>query len=122
MEMAHAFIAQAPAKIGRDGGGDQRRVSTSSSSPSNRLASQAGTLAPHRPAILVMPWKFETGMMPGTIGAFDAGRGGTVAEAQEIVGIEEELGDAAVGAGIDLALEIVEVGLGVGRIRDGFSG
>ena len=46
----------------------------------------------------------------------DAGCRGAVAEAQEVVGFEEELGDAAVGAGIDLALEVVEVGLGVGRI------
>ena len=41
----------------------------------------------------------------------DAGRGGLVAEAEEAVGREEELGDRAVGAGVDLALQIVEIGL-----------
>jgi len=55
-------------------------------------------------------------MMPGTTGTFTADRGGAIAEAQEIVGLEEELGDAAVGTGIDLALEIVQVGPFVGRI------
>ena len=43
----------------------------------------------------------------------DAGRRRLVAEAQEVVGLEEELGDAAVSAGIDLALEVLQVGLGV---------
>ena len=46
----------------------------------------------------------------------DAGRRGVVAEAQEVVGLEEELSDAPIGAGIDLALQVLEVGLGVGRI------
>ncbi len=52
----------------------------------------------------------------------DAGRGDLVAEAEEAIGREEELGDRAVGAGIDLALEIVEVGALVRRCRDGISG
>ena len=50
----------------------------------------------------------------------DPGRGGLVAEAEEAVGREEELGDRAVGAGVDLALEIVEIGGRVGRIGMAF--
>ena len=46
----------------------------------------------------------------------DAGGGGAVAEAEETFGGKEELADRAVGAGIDLALEMVEVGVGTGRL------
>ena len=49
----------------------------------------------------------------------DARRGGLVAEAEEAVGREEELGDRPVGAGVDLALEIVEVG-GAGSAESGW--
>ena len=48
--------------------------------------------------------------MPGVDLGVDAGGGERVAEAEEAVGRKEELGDRAVGAGVDLALEIVEVG------------
>ena len=47
---------------------------------------------------------------PGHDLGVDAGRGGLVAEAEEAVGREEELGDRPVRAGVELALEIVEVG------------
>ena len=50
----------------------------------------------------------------------DAGRRRIVAEAEEAVRREEELGDRAVGAGVDLALEIVEIGRRVERIRVAF--
>ncbi len=50
----------------------------------------------------------------------DAGRGRIVAKAQEAVGGEEELSDGAVRAGVDLALEIVEIGGLVGRVRVAF--
>ena len=82
------------------------------------LASQAGTLEPQRPAILAMPLEVRHRHDARHDRHVDAGRRRVVAEAQEIVGLEEELGDAAVGAGIDLALQVLEVGLGVGRSRD----
>src|SRR5690242_12217227 len=46
----------------------------------------------------------------------DAGLRRGLAEAQEVVALEEELGDAAVGAGIDLALQVLEVGIDARRI------
>src|SRR3546814_15979508 len=45
----------------------------------------------------------------------DAGGPRPVDEAQVVVGIEEELGDRAAGAGVALALQVVEVGGGVAR-------
>ena len=50
----------------------------------------------------------------------DAGRRGLVAEAEEAVRREEELRDRAVGARVDLALEIFEVEFARGGIRGGF--
>ena len=46
-----------------------RRRSGSSSVPSNIRASQSGTLAPHMAENRTIWVKFDTGMMPGTIGA-----------------------------------------------------
>ena len=51
---------------------------------------------------------------PGHDLGVDPGRRRLVAEAEEGFGGEEELGDRAVGAGVELALEVVEVG---GRAR-----
>ena len=51
----------------------------------------------------------ETGRMPGHDLDVEAGRRGFVAETEEAVGREEELRDRAVGAGVDLALQILEV-------------
>ena len=48
------------------------------------------------------------------------GRGDSVAEAEEAIGREEELGDRPVGAGIDLALQIIEVGALVRAVGMGF--
>ena len=39
-------------------------------------------------------------------------RRATVAVAQKMIGVEKELGNGAIGAGIDLALQIVEIGAG----------
>ena len=104
-----------------------RRVAGSSSSPSKRSASQAGTLAPARRAKLAVCLKFCTGTMPGTIGIVDARRGGDVEKAEIDAVVEEELGDRAVGAGVDLALQHLDVVqqvralrmlLGIGGDRD----
>src|SRR5690349_3682069 len=47
----------------------------------------------------------------------DAARRATIAEAQEHVGVIEELRDRARGARVDLALEIAQVGLEARRLR-----
>ena len=78
--------------------------------------------APHMPANRRVWATLETGRMPGTISTSMPGRGDRVAEAEEAFGREEELGDRAVGAGVDLALEIIEVGAACRRCRDGISG
>ena len=46
---------------------------------------------------------------PGWIGAVIPARGAGVAEAQEILVVEEELGERDAGARVDLALEVVDV-------------
>ena len=49
--------------------------------------------------------------MPGTMGMVDAHGVAFVAEVEVGVGIVEVLGDRCIGAGIDLALEVGEIGL-----------
>ncbi len=46
----------------------------------------------------------------------DPGRRRRIAEPQERIGFEKELGDRAIGPGVDLALQIVQIVLGIGRI------
>ncbi len=58
--------------------------------------------------------------MPGDDRGGDAGGQGAVQEAQEHVGVEKILGDGAGGAGVQLALQIVEVRLGAGGGRVDF--
>ena len=55
-------------------------------------------------------------MMPGTIGTLMPAAAARSRKRRKSSALEEELGDAAVGAGIDLALQVLEVGLGVGRV------
>jgi hypothetical protein len=66
---------------------------------------------PQRSAKRRTPFQFSIGRMPGTIACVDAPRGAGVAEAQEGLGLEEELGDRAVGPGLELALEPANIGL-----------
>ena len=61
--------------------------------------------------------KFVTGMMPGTIGAVMPRSPGRVQESQEDVGVEEELRDGSICAGVEFALEVVEVSLRRRRLR-----
>ena len=63
--------------------------------------------------------KLVTGRMPGTIGTVMPAVRGALDEAQIDVGVEEELRDRAGGAGIDLALQIVEIGRGARRLGMG---
>ena len=55
--------------------------------------------------------------MPGTMRRVDTRGRAAIAEAQEQVGVVEELRDRARRAGVDLALELVEVELGARRLR-----
>ena len=55
--------------------------------------------------------------MPGWIGAVIPARGAGVAEAQEVLVLEEELGERRRGAGVELALEVVDVGRRARRLR-----
>ena len=118
MELVDAFALQAAAEVAGHGGGDHAagldvvvEALEHLGQPGRHLgAAQAG----HPGDALEVRHRHDAGHDRHV----DAGRRGVVAEAQEIVGLEEELGDAAVGAGIDLALEVVEIGLGVGRVRD----
>ncbi len=116
MELVDAFIAQASAKIARHGGGDHAprldvllEAVEQAGEPCRHLgAAQAGHLGYSLEVRDRHDARHDRRVHPR--------RRGAIAEAQEIVGVEEELGDAAVGAGIDLALEILQVGFGVRRI------
>ena len=55
--------------------------------------------------------------MPGTIGTVDAERAHLVDEVEVGVGVEEELGDRRVGAGLHLGGEVLQVALGVALLR-----
>jgi hypothetical protein len=59
-------------------------------------------------------------MIPGTSSASDSRSSRGIAEPEEGVGFKEELGDRAVGPGIDLALQVVEIGFGAGGFGVGF--
>ena len=70
-----------------------------------------GIAAPHWPAKRRVVATLDTGRMPGTISTSGRPLGEPVAEAQETVGREEELGDRPVRASVDLAQQIVEIAL-----------
>ena len=59
--------------------------------------------------------KFVTGNRPGTIGRRMPSGVAAVAEAEEVVVVVEQLRDDHVGPGVDLALEVREIGIGAGR-------
>ena len=123
MELLDAFAVQAAAEVAGHGGGDHAaRLDVVVEALEQIAASQPGTLEPQRPAIFVMPWKFDTGMMPGTTGTWMPAAAALSRKRRKSSEVEEELGDAAIGAGIDLALQILEVGPGVGANPGCFSG
>ena len=74
-------------------------------------------VAPQRLAKSHTAWKRWIGMIPGTIGMpMPARRTRSTIDFVVIV-IEEELGDGAVGAGVDLALQDGDLGVPVGALR-----
>ena len=56
--------------------------------------------------------KLVTGMMPGRIGAVMPAASALSRKRKKASRLKEELGDRAAGPGIELALEVVEIGLG----------
>ena len=57
--------------------------------------------------------------MPGDF-ALDTGSRSTIAEIEEALGVEEELRDRPGRARVELCLEIVQIGLPIGRVRVDF--
>ena len=111
MEVADAAGVKLPAQLGGDRGGDQLARGGKVVEPFEQVVEPCGMLAPQVWAKRRVLATFDTGRMPGTISTSMPGRRRFVAEAEEAVGREEELGDRAVGAGVDLALQIVEIEL-----------
>ena len=105
---------QAPAKVARDCGGDHAARLDVVIEPLEHLGQPGRHLGLAEGGNLGDALEVRHRHDAGYDRHVNASRGRVVAEAQEVVGIEEELGDAAVGAGIDLALQVFEVGLGVG--------
>ena len=56
-----------------------------------------------------------TGMMPGTISASIPAAATASRKRKKVSGAKKNWRDRAVGAGVDLALEIVEIGAGLGE-------
>ena len=68
-------------------------------------------------AIRLVPVQDWTGRMPGRIGAVIPALTQARSRNRKIgISLEEELGDGAAGAGVDLALQPVDVGIVVGRL------
>ena len=82
-----------------------------------RLAIQRGISAPQASEKRLSCVKFEIGMMPGHDRHVDAELARVVDEAEIRVGVVEVLRDRAVGAGIDLGLEVAQVGERVVGLR-----
>ena len=70
---------------------------------------QRGISAPQASEKRASCEKFAIGMMPGTIGTSMPASGARVDEAEVRVGVVEVLRDRGIRAGVDLALEVVEV-------------
>ena len=92
------------------------RVSASSSSPSNMLVIQQHPHVGHGGEALQL---LEVGHRQNARHDFHVDTGGdaAVAEAQVALNVEEELGDGAHGAGVDLALQVNQIGTGALRLR-----
>ena len=87
--------------------------------PSNSALEPAGTPAP-QPCEKRLIWvKLWIGMMPGTYSASIPAATRRSRKRRMLVGVEAVLRDQPGGAGIDLAAQIVEIGLGARRPRDG---
>ena len=89
----------------------------SSSRPSNFFASQSGTLVPARVTKLRGLLEILHRHDAGHDRNVDAARAHAIEVAEVEIVIEEELGDGARRAGIDLGLQHVDVGVEVGALR-----
>ena len=123
MEVANAAGVELAAQLGGDGGGDQLARGGQIVEPLEQLVRASRGIA--------APQLCREAAGRGDVGDrqdarhdldVDPGRGHFVLEAEEAVGREEELGDRAVGAGVDLALEIVEIGVRRSANPGGISG
>ena len=115
--MADTTGIQLAAQFGGYGGGDQLARGGQSVEAFEHFVHPAGDGGAALAGELAGRRDIGDGEDPGNDLDVHPGGGDAVAEAEEILGREEELADRAVGPGIDLALEMVEVGLGTGRFR-----
>ena len=81
------------------------------------VSRRAGIEASQRSQIRFVWAKLATGMTPATIGTSIPSRPGRGDEVEVDLVVEEELGDQEGGAGVDLRLQVVEVGVEVGGLR-----
>ena len=68
-------------------------------------------------AIVTMPPFDVIGMMPATIGTLNPGQLAALAEVVKVAIVEEKLRADVIGAGVDLALEVVHLLQSIGRRR-----
>ena len=112
MKLADAVRARAPAparsrRSRRSGGASRHRPP----GPRSARAATAGMPAPQRSAKRHTCAKRVMGRMPGTIGALMPAAAQRSRKRRKTCGVIEELRDRAGRAGVDLALEVVEIGL-----------
>ncbi len=124
MEIAHTACIEAAAQLRRDGRGDEVARGGAFVQPFEQAVHPVGDLRPAQPRELARLRHIGDRQDTGQDRCIDARLGNCIAKAEEGVGGEEELADRARRARVDLAFQIVEIGLraiGVG-MRLGIGG
>src|SRR5688572_10858703 len=110
VEVANAARIELRAHLGSDGGGDELARRRLVVEPLEQPVHPAGDGGAAGGGELARLGDIRHRQYAGDDLGVDAERRGDVAEAEEGVGREEELGDRPVCAGVELSLQIVEVG------------
>src|SRR5437870_4388696 len=117
MKVADAAGVELTAQFGGDGRGDQLPSGGQIVEPFEEMAEPGGNVGPAIGGHALDPGEIGDGHDAGHDLDVQASGRNLVLEAKEAIRSEEELRDRAIGAGVDLALEIVEVGPAIGRVR-----
>src|SRR3982751_641419 len=117
MEVTDAARVELPAQLGGDGGSDQLTGSGQIVEAFEQLVEPIRDGRAALPRELARLGDVRHRQDSRYELDVDARGGRLILEPEERIRREEELGDCPVSAGIDLALEIVEVSLAAGRVR-----
>ena len=116
VKLAHAARIELAAQLGGDGGGDELAGGGEIVEPLEQSVHPARNGGPTGGGEGARLGDVGDGQDAGHQLRVDARGRGLVAEAEEAIGREEELGDRAVGAGVELALEMSRSAALVGEL------